>query len=141
MLTTNQGRYMFRTNSTRIMALLLMVILSTFTVISCNNSPKTSSPGNGAVIQSDSIIIAEIKAVRAQKTGYPWEMDILVQNSENVGSLPNPTEDKIGQVITTKTDEDLLSLQVGQIITARVKYVGDVPKPGISLYIYNIKPQ
>jgi hypothetical protein len=98
----------------------------------------TPPPGGGAIVQSDSIITAEIKAIR-QTTGYPWEVDVLVQSSDSVGDLPNPTKDKVGQVITAKADENLSSFKVGQIITGNVKYVGDVPKPGISLYIYNIK--
>ncbi len=49
------------------------------------------------------------------------------------------TKDKVGQVITCNTDQDVSSLKVGQVISANVKYVGDVPKPGITLYIYNIK--
>jgi hypothetical protein len=90
-------------------------------------------------VQSDSVITGEIKAVRPQQTGYSWEMDVLIESSVNVDDLPNPTMDKVGQVITAKTDEDVSILKVGQEISAKVKYVGDVPKPGISLYIYNIK--
>lgn len=102
-------------------------------------SPSPSKGGGGAVVQSDSIISGEIKVIRQQTTGYPWEVDVLIQSAEDVDSLPNPVKDKVGQVVTAKTDEDLSSFHVAQQITARVKYVGDVPLPGISLYIYNIK--
>jgi hypothetical protein len=68
-------------------------------------------------------------------------MDSLIQSSVDVGNLPNPTKDKVGQVITVKTDEKVDSYKADQIITAKVKYVGDVPLPGITLYIYNIQLQ
>jgi hypothetical protein len=101
-------------------------------------SPTPGGPGGGAVINSDSIVTATIQAIRQQTSGYPWELDILVQSSIDVGSLPNPTKDSIGKVITVKTDQDLNTFKVNDNITARVKYVGDVPKPGITLYIYDL---
>jgi hypothetical protein len=104
-----------------------------------STSTTSAGPGGGLVVQSDSIITAEIKAVRKQSTGYPWEVDLLIRTSDNVGSLPNPTFDKIGQVVTAKSDQDLSSFKAGQIVDARVKYVGDVPRPGIQLYAYDIK--
>jgi hypothetical protein len=127
----------------------LAVILGLFALSGCSGSnttgtSSTTSPGpgpgpGGAVVQSDSIISAEVKAVRSQSTGYPWEIDIVVKSSENVNDLPNPTSDKVGQTVTVKTDEDASSLKAGQMINARVKYVGDVPKPGVTLYIYSIE--
>ncbi len=103
-------------------------------------TPTYSSPGGagGAVINSDSIVTAKIQVIRQQTSGYPWELDILVQTSADVDSLPNPTKDSVGKVITVKTDQDMSSFKVNDIISARVKYVGDVPKPGITLYIYHI---
>ena len=95
--------------------------------------------GGGAVINSDSIISGTIKAIHQQSTGYPWEIDVQIKTSQDVGSLPNPAKDKIGQVVTMKTDQDISKFVVGQNISARVKYVGDVPLPGITLYIYNIE--
>ena len=62
----------------------------------------------------------------------------MLQTSTDVDSLPNPTKDSVGKVITVKTDQDMTSFNVNDIISARVKYVGDVPKPGITLYVYNI---
>jgi hypothetical protein len=106
-------------------------------------APSSPIPrlGGGAVVNSDSIITAKIVAIRQQTTGYPWEMDILVQSSVDAGNLPNPTKDKIGQVITVKTDQNLASFKTDQIISAKVKYVGDVPLPAITLCIYNIQAQ
>ena len=125
-----------------VLSMSAAAILSVLAVGACsrsNNPSPTPAPGGGAVVQSDSIVTVEIRAIRAQTTGYPWEVDVLVQTSDSVGSLPNPTKDKVGQVITAKADEDLASFKVGQTVNARVKYVGDVPLPGISLYIYDLK--
>lgn len=122
--------------------IVLTSVLFLMALVACSPSISSTTPspgGGGAVVQSDSIITGEIKAIRPQTTAYPWEIDVLIQSSESVGSLPNPTIDKVGQVITAKTDIDPSAFKVGQTISARVKYVGDVPKPGISLYIYDIK--
>jgi hypothetical protein len=110
----------------------------TATTTTTSTTTITSPGGGGAVVNSDSIITGQIQAIRSQAAGYPWEVDVLVLSSENVDDLPNPTSDKLGQVIAAKTDEDLKGFQAGQQISARVKYVGDVPLPGISLYIYDI---
>jgi len=107
-----------------------------------NITPLTTSagPGGGLVVQSDSIITGKVVAVRSSSSGYPWQIDVLVQSSQNVGALPNPTKDKIGQTVTFQTEENVGSLQAGQAITAHAKYVGDVPRPGIVLYLFSIKP-
>jgi hypothetical protein len=68
-------------------------------------------------------------------------VDILVQSSADVGTLPNPTKDSIGKVITVKTDEDMTKYKADDVVTAKVKYVGDVPKPGITLYLYQVTLQ
>jgi hypothetical protein len=128
----------------------MLLVLLTFSA--CSGSTTTSiikttpptttpstSPGGGSIINSDSIITGTIENIRSQATGYPWEIDVRIASSQNVGDLPNPTADKVGQVVTMKTDENIGSFTIGQSITAKVKYVGDVPKPGITLYIYDIK--
>ncbi len=108
----------------------------------CTRSITTSTPpGNGAVINSDSIISGDIKDIRQETTGYPWEVDVLILSSQDVGNLPNPVKDKIGQVVTLKSETDMTGFRAGMKISARVKYVGDVPKPGISLLIYDIKQE
>jgi hypothetical protein len=120
----------------------LVAIISLPGLAACSGpaSPATTpSPGGGAVVQSDSVVTGEIKAIRQQTSGYPWEVEVLVRTSEDVGGLVNPTKDKVGQVITARTDQDMSAFKVGQVITSRVKYAGDVPRPGISLYIYNIR--
>ena len=123
-----------------ITVLVLLLAISLFQLLGC--SATSTGPGGvgTTVIQSNSLVTGEIKAIRSQSTGYPWEIDILVQSSTNVDDLPNPTADKVGKVVTARTDQDLSSFHMGQKISANVKYVGDVPKPGIILYIYDIKP-
>ena len=107
--------------------------------LSCT-SQITGPGGRGTtVINSNSLITGEIKTIKHESTGYPWAMDVLVLSSDNVDDLPNPTAGKVEQVITARTDQDLSSFSTGQKISANVKYVGDVPKPGIILYIYDIK--
>jgi hypothetical protein len=106
-------------------------------------SPTATSPGigGGAVVNSDSVITAQIKSITKEATGFPWQLDILINSSQAVGNLPNPVADKTGQVVTVKTDEDLSKFQVGDNINGKIKYVGDVPKPGITLYLYNVTKQ
>ncbi len=125
----------------RALVIVLVAALS-LGMLACASKTGTPAPGpgGGLVVQSDSLITGQLKAIRQQTTGYPWSVDVLVQTSDNVGSLPNPTADKVGQVITTQTDQDMSAFKVGDSITANVKYVGDVPKPGIILYLYNVKP-
>jgi hypothetical protein len=130
------------TTTTTITATATTTITATPTNTATATAPVTpGGPGGGAVINSDSVITAKIQAVRNQPTGFPWEVDVLIENSVDVGSLPNPTKDSVGKVITVKTDEDMTPYKVGDVINAKVKYVGDVPKPGITLYMYNIAHQ
>jgi hypothetical protein len=122
----------------RITVIMIAVLLS---ICSGFYSCQSNKPGGvgTTVINSDSTITGEIKAVNKQTTGYPWKIDVLVLSSENVSNLPNPTINDIGKTITCYTDEDLSSFRAGQKFNANVKYTGDVPKPGIVLFIYNIK--
>lgn len=123
-----------------ILAVFLTVIPTGLAACGGKATPTTTAPGpgNGSVVNSDSSITAQIKAVRAETSGYPWEADILVETSADVVGLPNPTKDSVGKVVTIKTDEDMKDFQPEDEIAARVKYVGDVPKPGITLYMYDI---
>ncbi len=113
----------------------------TSTPVSPSPSATAGGPGGGEVINSDSVVTAKIQAIRQEATGYPWELDVLIQKSTAVGSLPNPTKDSVGKVITVRTDQNMTLFHVGDVVTARIKYAGDVPKPGIFLYMYNIALQ
>jgi hypothetical protein len=112
---------------------------TTTTTITTTITTTTTAGGGGAVINSDCILTGTIENISAQTTGYPWEINVRIATTQNVDDLPNPVADKVGQVVTMKTDENISSFKVGQSISAKAKYVGDVPKPGITLYIYNIK--
>ena len=105
-------------------------------------TPTATIPVGQAIINSDSIVTATIQGMLKQADGYPWILDILIQTSTDVGNLPNPTIDSIGKAITVQTDEDMTAYKTGDIITAKVKYSGDVNIPGgIRLYMYNIAMQ
>jgi hypothetical protein len=127
----------------KLMKIALLVITGLLIIISvaaCSGgAATTTSAPPAAVINSDSIITGEIQSIRPQTTGYPWEIKIRIASTENVGDLPNPMTNKIDQVVDLKTDQDLASFTPGQVISAKVKYAGDVPQPGIILYIYDIK--
>jgi len=123
------------------LVVLLIAVASLVPALACAAKPATTAstlPFGGAGVNSDGAISGDIKAIRKEASGYLWEVDVLILSSQDVGSLPNPTKDKIGQVITLKSDIDMTAFKTSMKITARVKYVGDVPKPGISLYIYDI---
>ena len=122
-------------------ALPALVMLAVLLSAACSSSPQptTTGPG-GAVINSDSIITAQIQSETLQTSGYKWSVDILIQDSVDVGDLPNPTKDDVGKTITVLTDDDMTPYVVGDAITARVKYAGDVPKPGVVLYMYDVAP-
>ena len=132
-----------------------LVIITISAPVSCKSSPTTTTPQpaptnttpggpiRGTVINSDCIVTAQIKASRKQSTGYPWEADILIQTSVDVGNLPNPTKNSIGKVVTVKTDTDMNLFKIGDVVTAKIKNTGDVniPGGGISLYMYNVTSQ
>ena len=126
--------------------ILCMITTLIVGIISCSSSTAatTTTPSAGprpAIITSDSVITATIKAIRQESTGYPWEVDILVNSSASVGDLPNPTQDSIGKIISVKTDENMAKFKAADNINAKVKYTGDVPRPGITLYLYNVRLQ
>ena len=123
-----------------ILSATALVIMAILVPAGCNNSP--GRPNGGAVINSDSIVTVQIKAFRKQSTGYPWEVDVLIQSSTDVDTLPNPTKNSVGKVITVKTDAGVTAYKAGDVVTAKIKNIGDVNTPGgISLYMYNITSQ
>jgi len=122
-----------------VIALVLALTVIATGVVSCKKAATTPpGPNTGSLIQTDGIITGEIKVIKSMPTGYPWQFDVLIQTSQNVGDLKNPVADKVGQVVQFGTDEQIELFKVGQIITAHVKLTGDV-EVGTHLYIYNIK--
>jgi hypothetical protein len=131
-------------NMISLVGIVAVVILSGLIFPACSSSSSsntTDTPSTEVgktVVRSDCIINGEIKSISKQTTGYPWKLDVLINSSTNVDDLPNPTIDKVGKVVTMVTDVDLTSIKELQTVTAHVKYAGDIPQPGISLYIYDV---
>ena len=128
-----------------LVATVVVMLVLTMSSVACqinNNTTKTSTavvPGRGAVIDSDSSITAQIQSITAQSTGYPWRLNVLIQSTSDVGTLPNPVANSAGKVVTVVTDQDMTAYKVNDTITAKIKYAGDVNTPGgINLYMYNI---
>ena len=119
-------------------------LIITATAVGCNTTsatitPTVAKPGGGAVVNSDSIVTVKIQVITAQSAGYPWKLEVLVQITQDVGALPNPVRDSLGKVVTVFTDQNMTSYKVGDVVTAKIKYVGDVNTPGgISLYLYDV---
>ncbi len=138
------GRAQMKTNKIiRAMVIILAIIL-TLAITACQSSPTSPSPkpGGGALVNSDSIVTAKIQALYKQTSGYPWALEVLIEYTVDVDSLVNPTKDSVGKVITVKTDQDMTTYEIGEVVTARVKYTGDVNTPGgVTLYIYSIAPE
>ena len=124
-----------------IIVLSIAAVLSACAPKATSTTPTTTvpGPGGGLVVNSDSVITGKIVAIRSESSGYPWQIDVQILTTQDVGTLPNPVKDKVGQTVTLRTDQDLSSFKSGQTIQAHVKYVGDVPKPGIVLYAFDIK--
>ena len=128
--------------------LVITGILIIFSLAACSGdtasttiSTTTTATTPAAVVNSDSIVTGMIQSVRTLTTGFLWELKLSISSSQNVGDLPNPTGDKVGQVLTLKTDQDLALFTPGQLISANVKYAGDIPQTGIILYASNIQLQ
>ena len=104
-----------------------------------NATAVPPGPIRGTVINSDSIVTAMIQNITAESTGYPWTVDVLIQNTSDVNDLPNPVKDSVGKTVTVVTDQDMTSFTENDVVTAKIKYVGDANiQGGIRLYMYNI---
>jgi hypothetical protein len=125
-----------------ILVILALILALASTAIACNNptpTPTPTKPGGGAIINSDSVVTVKIQSISKQSTAYPWKMDVLIQDSQDVGTLPNPVKDSLNKVITVVTDQDMTTFKTNDVVKAKIKYVGDVNiVSGISLYIYNV---
>jgi hypothetical protein len=123
-------------------AFVAMVMLTGCAGKSTTTTTSTTKPGSGAVVNSDSVVTAIIESITKQSTGYPWKVDVLIQSTVDVNNLPNPVKDDIGKVVTVVTDQNMSNFKVDDVVTAQIKYVGDVNIPaGISLYMYTIQPE
>ncbi len=133
------GKYIWLAAAAGLLSVIALLAACTPRTTQVTPTTTAPGPGGGLVVNSDSIITGTIVAIRSESTGYPWQIDVQVLTSQDVGTLPNPTKDKIGQTVTFYTDQNVSPFHVGQSINAHVKYAGDVPKPGIVLYIFDIK--
>ena len=125
---------------------ILMLMLSAAACkISSTTTTATSpviSPGNGAVINSDSIDTVQIVDINAQSTGYPWQLDVVIDSTGSVGTVFNPVALNVGDVVSVVTDQDMSVFQANDVVNAKIKYAGDVNTPGgIRLYMYNVATQ
>ena len=124
---------------------VLLLMLSAACKSSSTTATVTSiviSPGNGAVINSDSIDTVQIIGITAQTTGYPWLLQVVIESTASVGTLPNPVAFSVGDIVTVVTDQDMSKFNANDIVTAKIKLAGDVNIPGgIQLYLYNAVPQ
>ena len=101
-------------------------------------TPTPGSPGGGAVIKTDSFVTARIQSI-AKASADSWKLDVLIENIQDVNDLPNPVKDSFGKVVSVMTDQDMTSYKVNDVVTAKIKDVGDVDLPGaIVLYIYDV---
>jgi hypothetical protein len=125
-----------------ILVVLTLILALATTTIACINSsptPTPGKPGSGAVINSDSVVRVKIQSISKQSTGYSWKLDVLIQDSQEVGTLPNPVKDSVNKVVAVVTDQDMTAFKTNDVVKAKIKYVGDVNiASGISLYLYNV---
>jgi hypothetical protein len=133
----------WRTNDQRqktgLLSIILAFAISVGTLISCAKTTTTSStPLGGSLVQNDSIITGEIKAIKSMAAGYPRGNRCSGYEFTDMGILVNPTSDKVGQIVQFRTDVSTRGLTPGQVITAHAKLTGDVERR-TTLYIYDIQ--
>jgi ABC-type Fe3+-hydroxamate transport system substrate-binding protein len=127
------------------LTILMLMLFASACKSSSTTTTATSpviSPGNGEVINSDSIDTVQIVDVNARSTGYPWQLDVVIDSTGNVGILFNPVALNVGDVVSVVTDQDMSMFNANDIVKAKIKYTGDVNiQGGIRLYLYNVAPQ
>lgn len=116
-----------------IVALSMAAFVSMLAIPSCGGpSGPTTGPAG------DSAVTGQVKAIRKHNSGYPYDFDATVLSSQDVGSLPNPTKDKVNQTITLWSNDNLKNLDDGENFTANVKLVNDPSKPDPIFFAYNV---
>ncbi len=125
----------------RLWSWLLVTTLLVLLAAGCTAKAATTTPGGSLVVNSQATITATIIEIESNPTGYPWRIEMQLISAQDVDNLPNPVKTQAGLAVIAYTDQNVDALREGQSISAHVKLTGDVPKPGITLYIYDIKPQ
>ena len=87
-----------------ILTLILSAAACKSNTTTTNATSTVISPGNGAVINSDSVDTVKIVSISAQTIGYPWLLDVVIDSTSNVGTLPNPVATRVGNTVTLVTD-------------------------------------
>jgi predicted small lipoprotein YifL len=126
---------MFRKHTILISAMLLVITLLVVALTSCKSGGPTEGP------PSDSLVKGEVTGLRKHSSGYLFDMDFTIESSSDIGTLPNPTKDRVGKTITAWTNENLKELEVGEDFTANVKLVYDASKTGTIFYVYNVEEE
>jgi hypothetical protein len=94
--------------------------------MSCaQKTPETTSLAPVPAAPNDSLVTAKVIKIQEGEGSLPWVLTIEIQTSQNVPGLPNGTNDKIGQQLLVRTDENVSQLKVSQIVTAHVRFEGD----------------
>ena len=102
-----------------ILGILTLILVLAATAVACKTTtptPTLGRPVGGAVINSDSVITAKIQSISKQSTGDPWKLDVLIQDSQDVGTLPNPVKDSVNKVITVVTDQDMTAFKNNDVV-------------------------
>jgi ABC-type glycerol-3-phosphate transport system substrate-binding protein len=125
-----------------LVTITVVMLVLTLAAGACKSSTTTtetttaSGPSGGALVNSDSIVTEKIQSITVQAAGFPWKLTVMIQSTTNVDTLPNPVADSVGKVVT---DQDMIGYQVNDVVTAKIKYTGDVNTPGgVNLYMYSI---
>ena len=123
-----------------LLSIVLAFAMSVGTLVSCAKTTITTSSTQlgRSLVQNDSIITGEIKAIKSMAAGYPRGNRCSGYEFTDMGILVNPTSDKVGQIVQFRTDVSTRGLTPGQVITAHAKLTGDV-EIGTILYIYDIQ--
>jgi len=104
--------------------LLIAIIAVAFlvpTLTTCGKKDAQPTPEQALARQNDSIVLAEVLAVREHPSGGYAELDLKVLKSIDVeGIKNNPTKDKVGKVITVLTGEFVAAISIGDIIVCYV---------------------
>lgn len=74
---------------------------------------------------NDSIVAAEIVSVKPLTGGFAFEMEIRLTDSQNLPGSINMTKDKVGQVLTAKTQDNLVEYKAADLISGNLRFAGD----------------
>jgi predicted small lipoprotein YifL len=104
--------------------LLIAIVAIAFlvpTLTTCGQKDAKPTPEQALARQNDSIVVAEVLAVRENPSVGYAEVDLKILKSEDVeGIKNNPTKDKVGKVITVLTEDFVAAINIGEIVVCYV---------------------